>query len=73
MADYLVVIGENPNHVKRVEARNLQGAIESLGLSEGEKCTVYRVAGDPRDVSIQTETVTRLVVSEHSAGNKENK
>ena len=60
MADYLIVTGDNPNFATRVEAKNIQQAIEGLELGNGDKCTVYRLAAEPRVVKVREETVRRI-------------
>lgn len=62
MADYLVVTGDNPNFATRVEAKNLTQVIEKMKLEDGESVTVYRIAAEPRKVTVKTETIRKVVV-----------
>lgn len=62
MAHYLVVTGDDPTMAEHVEAKNLQRAIEKLGLEPGEKATVYRIASAPRVVRVREETVRKVEI-----------
>jgi len=64
MADYLIVTGDNPNFATRVEAKNIQAAIESLDLEGGAKVTVYRIAAPPRIVKVKEERVRRIEIGQ---------
>ena len=62
MADYLVVIEDDPKFATRVEAKNLKHVIEKMKLEDGESVTVYRIAAEPRKVTVKTETIRKVVV-----------
>ena len=62
MATYLIVTGDNPNFATRVEAKHLKEAIETLDLEDGDKVTVYRIASEPKTVTVKTETIRKVVV-----------
>lgn len=60
MAEYLVT--KPGGDITEVSAKNIHQAIEDLELEDGDSVVVYRVAGGPRRVTVETETVRRVRV-----------
>jgi hypothetical protein len=44
------------------KGKNIQDAVASLKLSEGESVEVYRVAAPARKVTVKTETTRKVVI-----------
>lgn len=62
IATYLIVQGDNPNFATRVEAKNIQRAIEGLELEDGDSVLVYRMAAEPRRVTVTERTVREMEI-----------